>query len=105
MLLKRRLRVPLTRSRTTRGIRVTLVEPGPFRTDLLGGSLVLTGKTIEDYNGTAGQTRTSARERNGAQPGDPVRASKRGQVDKFEMALRDRPVCLFPLREVSGLAR
>ena len=58
------------------GIRVTIVEPGPFRTDFLGGSLRLAAETIEDYTGTAGRTRSAAVERNGAQPGDPVRAAE-----------------------------
>ena len=39
------------------GIRVTIVEPGPFRTNFLGGSLVMTGKTLSDYDQTAGRTR------------------------------------------------
>jgi NAD(P)-dependent dehydrogenase (short-subunit alcohol dehydrogenase family) len=56
------------------GIRVTIVEPGPFRTNFLAGSLVTAGKTIGDYDQTSGRTRASAAERNGNQPGDPVRA-------------------------------
>jgi NAD(P)-dependent dehydrogenase (short-subunit alcohol dehydrogenase family) len=58
------------------GIRVTLIEPGPFRTEFLGNSLVVTEKELEDYRGTAGQTRAAAGGRNGAQPGDPVRAAE-----------------------------
>jgi NAD(P)-dependent dehydrogenase (short-subunit alcohol dehydrogenase family) len=58
------------------GIRVTLIEPGPFRTEFLGNSLVVTEKELEDYRGTSGQTRAAAGGRNGAQPGDPVRAAE-----------------------------
>jgi NAD(P)-dependent dehydrogenase (short-subunit alcohol dehydrogenase family) len=58
------------------GIRVTIVEPGPFRTNFLAGSLVLTGRTLADYDQTAGRTRAGAMERNGNQPGDPVRAAE-----------------------------
>jgi len=58
------------------GIRVTLVEPGPFRTDFLGGSLAATAQQIADYEATAGKTRAAAATRNGAQPGDPVRAAQ-----------------------------
>jgi NAD(P)-dependent dehydrogenase (short-subunit alcohol dehydrogenase family) len=57
------------------GIRVTLVEPGPFRTDFLGGSLAVSTNVLDDYKETAGRTRASAVERNGAQPGDPARAA------------------------------
>jgi len=58
------------------GIGVTIVEPGPFRTDFLASSLVMTNKTLSDYAATAGKTRTGATERNGNQPGDPVRAAE-----------------------------
>jgi NAD(P)-dependent dehydrogenase (short-subunit alcohol dehydrogenase family) len=57
------------------GIGVTIVEPGPFRTEFLGGSLVKTAKTMPDYAETAGRTRTSAAERNGKQQGDPAAAA------------------------------
>jgi NAD(P)-dependent dehydrogenase (short-subunit alcohol dehydrogenase family) len=58
------------------GIRVTIVEPGPFRTDFLGGSLAVAGKTLADYDQTSGRTRAGAKERHGNQPGDPVRAAE-----------------------------
>src|SRR5579883_37186 len=58
------------------GIGVTIVEPGPFRTDFLGGSLVKTANTLPDYRETAGKTRASAMERNGKQQGDPAAAAK-----------------------------
>jgi NAD(P)-dependent dehydrogenase (short-subunit alcohol dehydrogenase family) len=57
------------------GIGVTVVEPGPFRTDFLGGSLVATSKTLPDYKDTAGQTRAATSQRNGKQPGDPALAA------------------------------
>jgi len=58
------------------GIRVTIVEPGPFRTNFLSGSLAVAAKTLADYDPTAGQTRAGAAQRNGNQPGDPVRAAE-----------------------------
>ena len=58
------------------GIGVTIVEPGPFRTDFLGGSLVKTANTLPDYQATAGKTRASAMERNGKQQGDPAAAAE-----------------------------
>lgn len=56
-------------------IGVTIVEPGPFRTDFLGGSLVKTANKMPDYEGTAGKTRASAAERNRKQQGDPALAA------------------------------
>ncbi len=58
------------------GIKVTVVEPGPFRTDFLGGSLAVAEKLIPDYAETAGRTRAMAVSRNGLQPGDPVKAAE-----------------------------
>jgi NAD(P)-dependent dehydrogenase (short-subunit alcohol dehydrogenase family) len=57
------------------GIRVTVVEPGPFRTDFLGGSLAMAARKLPDYDQTAGGSRTYASERNGNQPGDPALAA------------------------------
>jgi NAD(P)-dependent dehydrogenase (short-subunit alcohol dehydrogenase family) len=57
------------------GIGVTIVEPGPFRTQFLGGSLVKAANTLPDYEATAGKTRASALERNGKQQGDPALAA------------------------------
>jgi NAD(P)-dependent dehydrogenase (short-subunit alcohol dehydrogenase family) len=56
------------------GIHVTIVEPGPFRTDFLGRSGVVAEKHIADYDATAGKTRDYRDEHTGRQPGDPVRA-------------------------------
>jgi NAD(P)-dependent dehydrogenase (short-subunit alcohol dehydrogenase family) len=56
------------------GIHVTLIEPGPFRTDFLGRSLSAAAAVIPDYDGTAGKIRTYFNEQNGKQKGDPLRA-------------------------------
>lgn len=58
------------------GIHVTLVEPGPFRTDWAGRSIVESPTRIADYNETAGVRRTQTRERSGNQAGDPVRGAE-----------------------------
>jgi len=58
------------------GIKVTVVEPGPFRTAFLAGSLAMAKNVISQYEGTAGVTRAGASTRNGNQPGDPRRAAK-----------------------------
>jgi NAD(P)-dependent dehydrogenase (short-subunit alcohol dehydrogenase family) len=56
------------------GIRVTVIEPGPFRTDFLGRSGVIAKAKIADYDETAANMRKYFSENDGKQPGDPVRA-------------------------------
>lgn len=57
------------------GIYVTLIEPGPFRTEFTGSSLQLAEQVIDDYAATAGASRETVRSRHGNQPGDPTRAA------------------------------
>jgi NAD(P)-dependent dehydrogenase (short-subunit alcohol dehydrogenase family) len=56
------------------GIHVTLIEPGPFRTDFLGRSGVVAAKRIEEYDATAGKARDYRSDQDGKQAGDPIRA-------------------------------
>ncbi|WP_250526787.1 oxidoreductase [Caballeronia sp. GAWG2-1] len=56
------------------GIKVTAVEPGPFRTDWAGRSLKQTQRSIDDYDSVAGRRRAGIAELSGRQAGDPVRA-------------------------------
>jgi NAD(P)-dependent dehydrogenase (short-subunit alcohol dehydrogenase family) len=58
------------------GIKVIIVEPGPFRTDWAGRSLLESKTVITDYDATAGERRRQSRARSGQQQGDPVRAGK-----------------------------
>lgn len=57
------------------GIKVTIVEPGFFRTDFLADtSLAISPASIADYEGTpAGNMRSFAADANHAQPGNPAR--------------------------------
>ncbi len=57
------------------GIKVVIVEPGPFRTDWAGRSLKVPKTAIEAYAETAIARRTTTHGYSGAQPGDPVRAA------------------------------
>jgi NAD(P)-dependent dehydrogenase (short-subunit alcohol dehydrogenase family) len=57
------------------GIKVTCVEPGPFRTDWAGRSLVQTPNHIDDYAPTAGARMQRTAEGSGKQAGDPKRAA------------------------------
>ena len=57
------------------GIRVTVIEPGPFRTDWAGRSIKQTRNPIAAYADTAGARRTQIAGNSGKQAGDPVRAA------------------------------
>jgi NAD(P)-dependent dehydrogenase (short-subunit alcohol dehydrogenase family) len=57
------------------GIRVTLVEPGPFRTDFAGRSAAH-GEPIEDYATILEPARERFLAQDGRQPGDPARAAQ-----------------------------
>lgn len=67
------------------GIRVSIVEPGPFRTEFAGRSMTF-AEPIDDYRDTpAGALRTRFRAQDGNQPNDPARAAE------AIIALVDRP--------------
>ena len=56
------------------GIKVTIVEPGGFRTDFAGSSTDLREGRPE-YDATVGATVRFQRNYDGKQPGDPVKAA------------------------------
>ena len=56
------------------GIKVTIIEPGGFRTDFAGSSAELREGRPE-YDSTVGRTARFQRDYNGKQPGDPVKAA------------------------------
>jgi NAD(P)-dependent dehydrogenase (short-subunit alcohol dehydrogenase family) len=58
------------------GIKVTCIEPGPFRTDWAGRSLKQTPSKIADYAETAAARMKSTAQISGTQAGDPVRAGE-----------------------------
>jgi NADP-dependent 3-hydroxy acid dehydrogenase YdfG len=58
------------------GIKVLLVEPGPFRTDWAGRSTSRTPVQIEDYKETVGKRMDVSLNGSGKQQGDPVRAGE-----------------------------
>jgi NADP-dependent 3-hydroxy acid dehydrogenase YdfG len=57
------------------GIKVTIIEPGAFRTDAIGRSLVVPDQTLSDYAETSGKMIQQIHASNGKQPGDPHKAA------------------------------
>src|ERR1700733_1058436 len=84
------------------GIKVLLVEPGPFRTDWAGRSANEAPTTIADYHETAGVRMAMIRSYSGNQPGDPVRAAK-AIVKAVEAP--NPPLRLLLGKPAQGLAR
>ncbi|MDK1489998.1 oxidoreductase [Sinorhizobium sp. 7-81] len=58
------------------GIKILIVEPGPFRTDWAGRSAGEATVSINDYEDTAGAVWRRIRDYSGKQPGDPERAAR-----------------------------
>lgn len=59
------------------GIKVTIVEPGPFRTEFLAGSMKAAQQKIEAYQNTpVGNMYQYVVSNNGKQEGDPVKAAQ-----------------------------
>ena len=58
------------------GIKVLIVEPGPFRTDWAGRSLKTPKRPVAAYEETAIARRREIQGYSGNQPGDPVRAAE-----------------------------
>ena len=59
------------------GLFVTIVEPGPFRTDFLTGESLRFGDTVvADYDDRRDQRRAYFEQRNGQQPGDPAKLAE-----------------------------
>ena len=57
------------------GIRVTIVQPGPFRTGFIARSLERAEARIEDYDATSGRFQRLLAAMDGKQPGDPAKAA------------------------------
>ena len=66
----------LSREMAPLGVKVTCVEPGPFRTDWAGRSMTQTKSTIPAYAETVAARMAQTSEKSGTQAGDPVRAAK-----------------------------
>ncbi|MBM7566155.1 oxidoreductase [Paenibacillus sacheonensis] len=71
------------------GVKVSIIEPGAFRTDWQGSSMVR-AQVGPDYEQTVGAINKMREETNGKQPGDPARAAQIliKLVDQAEPPLR-----------------
>lgn len=72
------------------GIKVSIVEPGPFRTNFAGKGLGLAKNVIDDYLATAGVFREKLQGVNGKQEGDTDKAAAAiiNHVDSDNLTLR-----------------
>lgn len=57
-------------------VRVTAIEPGGFRTDWSGRSMVRAPRSISDYDSILDPVRAARAAHNGKQPGDPALAGR-----------------------------
>jgi NAD(P)-dependent dehydrogenase (short-subunit alcohol dehydrogenase family) len=76
----------LVREMALIGVKVTVVEPGGFRTDFAGSSTVLEAGRSE-YDAVVGATVRMQRDYNGRQPGNPLLAAR----VILEVAAMDEP--------------
>ncbi len=74
------------------GIKVTLVQPGPFRTNFIGALHRAAGR-IPEYQATSGKFAALLEKMNGRQPGDPAKAA----AAIFEMVHGEKAPLRFPL--------
>jgi NAD(P)-dependent dehydrogenase (short-subunit alcohol dehydrogenase family) len=58
------------------GINVTILEPGPFRTDFNGDSVKRAAKRIDAYSETAHKRIEALRDGSGQQAGDPLKLAR-----------------------------
>ena len=58
------------------GIKVTIVQPGPFRTDFISRSLERAENRLADYDRTSGKFLRFLETMSGKQPGDPDKAAE-----------------------------
>ncbi|MEM6299401.1 MAG: oxidoreductase [Bacteroidota bacterium] len=87
----------LTQEVAPLGIKVSIVEPGPFRTNFAGERLGEAKNSIADYSETAGAFRTKLRSVDGKQEGDPEKAAEA----IFELSNSENPALRLPLGKVA----
>jgi NAD(P)-dependent dehydrogenase (short-subunit alcohol dehydrogenase family) len=85
----------LSKEVTPFGLFVTIVEPGPFRTDFLSSESLRFGENVvADYDERRARVRASFEQRNGRQPGDPAKLAEA----MIRLAREAKP----PMRFIAG---
>ncbi|MDX1958809.1 MAG: oxidoreductase [Leptospiraceae bacterium] len=79
------------------GIKLTIVEPGPFRTNFASTEFGFASSIIKDYNSTAGAFRERMKSVNGKQEGDPQKAAKA----IIQMSNSEKPSLRLPLGKIA----
>jgi short-subunit dehydrogenase len=79
------------------GIKLTIVEPGPFRTNFAGNSFKQAAIIIQDYNATAGAFRERIKQVDGKQEGNPIKAAQ-AIIDITKL---DTPPLRLPLGKIA----
>ncbi len=79
------------------GIKVSIIEPGPFRTKFAANGLIEAKRTIPDYDGTAGVFREKLKGVNGRQEGNPLKAAKA----ILDLANSENPSLRLPLGAIA----
>lgn len=79
------------------GLKVSIVEPGPFRTEFAGTSLNEAAQVIEDYEGTATAFRNRIKSISGKQEGNPTKAAHA----IIELANSSEPTLRLPLGSIA----
>ena len=78
------------------GIRLTIVEPGPFRTGFAASSFREAAAKIDDYQPTAGAFRERMQAVDGKQEGDPTKAA----TAIYHISTLENPPLRLPLGKV-----
>lgn len=79
------------------GIKLTIVEPGPFRTNFAGSGLAQAAARLDDYDNTAGVFRNRMKQINGKQEGDPQKAA----AAILQLTALENPPLRLPLGKIA----
>ncbi|WP_338874161.1 oxidoreductase [Spirosoma sp. SC4-14] len=79
------------------GIKLTIIEPGPFRTNFAGSSFARAASQLDDYDATAGAFRSRMEQIDGRQEGDPVKAA--GAI--LQLITLESPPLRLPLGKIA----
>lgn len=85
------------------GIKVTIIEPGAFRTDFSGRSIAISGQTIADYAEITSKTIEWNQSLDGKRSGDPAKAA----MAMIQVVESDHPPLRLALGEdsVNGITQ